>query len=117
MRLEIYLPQREPEFLASSVSFAAPHWQDKFDVIKNRSDVLFRVMPDELGPAPEDVSIYDRCNRWMLHSALSFGLSRVLYITLWDGSLGDGPGGTENMVRLVRSLTGREPINIDPATL
>jgi hypothetical protein len=117
MRLEIYLPQREPEFLAASVSFGASHWQEDFDAIKNRPDVLFRVMPDELGATSKDLDIYDRCNKWMLHSALSCGLSSVRFITLWDGAPGDGPGGTEHMVGLVRRLTGREPANIDPATL
>ena len=27
------------------------------------------------------------------------------------------PGGTQNMVELVRKLTGRQPIIIDPATI
>jgi hypothetical protein len=75
MRLEVYLPQREPEFHAASVSYAAPHWQRDYDALKDRQDVVFRIMPDELGPAPEEVGIYDRCNRWMLHSALSCGLA------------------------------------------
>ena len=117
MRLEVYLPQREPEFLAASVSCAAPHWQGDFDALQDRRDVLFRIMPDELGPAPEGVDAYDRCNRWMLHSALSSGLGRVSFVALWDGKPGDGPGGTEHMAGLVRELTGRQPVVIDPASL
>lgn len=117
MRLEIYLPQREPDFLADSVSFAASHWQQDYDLLKDHADVLFRIMPDELGPAPEGTAIYDRCNRWMLYSALSCGLSKVSFLTLWDGKSGDGPGGTEHMAGLVNSLTGRQPSIIDPTTL
>jgi hypothetical protein len=48
---------------------------------------------------------------------LSQGLLKASYITLWDGEPGDGSGGTQNMVELVRKLTGRQPIIIDPATL
>jgi hypothetical protein len=75
------------------------------------------VMPEELGPAPKGVSVHDRCNRWILYTALSQGLLKASFITLWDGEPGDGPGGTQNMVELVRNLTGRRPIIIDPATL
>jgi hypothetical protein len=117
MRLEIYLPQREPEFLAASVAFAAAHWQRDYDALKDHKEVVFRIMPDELGPAPEGVNIYDRCNRWMLHSALSCGLGKVSFVTLWDGKAGDGPGGTEHMANLVKKLTGRQTAIIDPAKL
>lgn len=75
------------------------------------------VMPEELGPTPEGVSLHDRCNRWILYTALSQGLRKTSFVTLWDGSPGDGPGGTQNMVELVRKLTGRQPIIIDPANL
>jgi hypothetical protein len=117
MRLEIYLPQSEPDFLRDSVSYGAPHWQDDYDAVKNHPDAKFRVMPDDLGPAPEGINFYDRCNRWMLYSGLSNGLAKVSFITLWDGKPGDGPGGTQHMVELVRKLTGRQPVLIDPATL
>ena len=60
---------------------------------------------------------YDRCNRWMLYTALAHGVTKVSFITLWDGNAGDGPGGTEHMANLVRDLTGRQPIRIDPALL
>ena len=117
MRLEIYLPQKEPDFLRDSVSFAPAHWQDDYDAVRQYADAKYRIMPDEIGPAPEGVDLYDRCNRWMLYSALSNGLAKVSFVTLWDGKAGDGPGGAENMVALVRKLTGRQPAIIDPATL
>ena len=117
MRLEIYLPLREPEFVASSVSFAAPRWQQKYDALEGRPDVVFRIMPDELGPLPAGTDVYDRANRWMLYSALSCGLIKLSFITLWDGNPGDGPGGTDHMVSLVRDLTGRQPAVIKPETL
>lgn len=74
-------------------------------------------MPEELGQAPDGVSVHDRCNRWILYTALSGGLAKTSFVTLWNGEMGDGPGGTQHMVELVRKLTGRQPEIIDPRTL
>ena len=53
----------------------------------------------------------------MLYTALAHGVTKVLFVTFWDGGAGDGPGGTEHMDGLVRDLTGRQPIVIDTKTL
>jgi tetratricopeptide (TPR) repeat protein len=119
MRVELRLARAENEFLAESVTFADPDhpWERSFAHVKENPAATVLVMPDELGPAPTGVSVHDRCNRWILYTALSQGLSRTSFITLWNGEPGDGPGGTQNMVELVRKLTGRQPIIIDPAAL
>ncbi|WP_207538269.1 tetratricopeptide repeat-containing protein [Sabulicella rubraurantiaca] len=117
MRLWVLLPQEEAAFLRDSVSWAGPRWVADYEAVRANADATFRVLPEELGPAPEGVGKYERCNRWMMHTALSQGLARVSFITLWDGGGGDGPGGTEHMVSLVRDLTGHEPAIIDPRTL
>ena len=106
------VPRRVGDFCRSGPSLGAQLHQ----VTENPGSTVL-VMPEELGPAPAGVSVHDRCNRWMLYSALSQGLRRASFITLWNGEAGDGPGGTQNMVELVRKLTGRQPIIIDPATL
>ena len=119
MRVELRLARSENEFLAESVTFADPErrWERSFMRVKENPGTKTFVMPEELGPTPKGVSIHDRCNRWILYSALSQGLSRASFITLWNGEPGDGPGGTQNMVEHVRKLTGQQPIIIDPATL
>jgi tetratricopeptide (TPR) repeat protein len=119
MRVELRLARPENEFLAESVTFADPdhRWKRSFARVKENPATMALIMPEELGPAPRGVSVHDRCNRWILYTALSQGLSRAWFITLWNGEPGDGPGGTQNMVELVRKLTGRQPIIIDPATL
>ena len=119
IRVELRLARPENEFLAESVTFADPdrRWERNFMRVKENPGTKTFVMPEELGPTPKGVSIHDRCNRWILYSALSQGLSRTSFITLWNGEPGDGPGGTQNMVEHVRKLTGRQPIIIDPATL
>jgi tetratricopeptide (TPR) repeat protein len=119
MRVELRLARPENEFLAESVTFADPdrRWERSFTRVTESPSATVLIMPEELGPAPKGVSVHDRCNRWILYTALSQGLSRASFITLWNGEPGDGPGGTQNMVDLVRKLTGRQPIIIDPATL
>jgi tetratricopeptide (TPR) repeat protein len=119
MRVELRLARPENEFLAESVTFADPdrRWEHSFTRVTENPSTTVLIMPEELGPAPKGVSVHDRCNRWILYTALSQGLLKASFITLWDGEPGDGPGGTQNMVELVRKLTGRQPIIIAPATL
>jgi tetratricopeptide (TPR) repeat protein len=119
MRLELRLARAENEFLAESVTFADPdrRWAKSFARAKENPATTMLVMPEELGPAPQGVSVHDRCNRWILYSALSQGLHRTAFVTLWNGEPGDGPGGTQHMVEIVRKLTGHQPTIIDPATL
>jgi hypothetical protein len=57
------------------------------------------------------------CSSSHLHTALSHGLTRTSFVTLWNGEPGDGPGGTQHMVELVRKLTGRQPEIVDPSML
>jgi len=119
MRVELHLARPENEFLAESVTFADPdrQWEQRFMQAKEHPASAVLVMPEELGPTPEGISIHDRCNRWILYTALSQGLRKTSFVTLWDGAPGDGPGGTQNMVELVWKLTGRQPIIINPANL
>jgi tetratricopeptide (TPR) repeat protein len=119
MRVELHLARPENEFLAESVTFADPdrRWEHSFTRVAGNPCTTVLIMLEELGPAPKGVSVHDRCNRWILYTALSQGLLKASFITLWNGEPGDGPGGTQNMVELVRKLTGRQPIIIDPAIL
>ena len=47
---------------------------------------------------------YERCNRWLLETALAWGPERLRFICLWDGRASDGPGGTADLVAAVRRL-------------
>jgi len=118
MRMELYLARTEPEFLRESVTFADPdhRWEQAFMRVKGDPKTRMFVMPEELGPGPppEELSVHDRCNRWMLFSGLSQGLAKTGFIAVWNGEPGDGPGGTDSMIELVRETTGRQPEVIDP---
>jgi len=119
MRVELHLARAENEFLAESVTFADRDrvWERSFIRVKEHQPTTMLVIPEELGSTPDVISAHDRCNRWMLYTAMSQGLGKTSFVTLWDGSPGDGPSATENMIELVRKLTRRQPIVIDPAAL
>jgi tetratricopeptide (TPR) repeat protein len=119
MNLDARLARRVPQFLAESVTFADADqfWFDSFQRVTRNPRTRCLIMPDEVGPGPDGVSVHDRNNRWQLYSALSQDLENVHFIALWDGQPAGGPGGTEEMVKHIRRFTGRTPIVIDPAKL
>jgi len=117
MRLELRLPQLEPEFLTNSVAFAGPRWQALYDEVKAHPDVRMLFAPEELGPTPLGIEVYERGNLWLLYTALSHGADKARFLCLWNGQGGDGPGGVQHMNDLVQQLTGRKPEVIKPQDL
>ncbi len=105
LKLELYLPFEEPEFLANSVDFADKDWRQRF--FDAKASAALHVMPQELGPVPQGEDPYERNNLWMLQSAMHFGANKVEFICLWNGQGGDGPGGTQHLMQAVRQRNGR----------
>jgi hypothetical protein len=64
-------------------------------------------MAQELGPPPPGVNVWERGNRWLLHTTLAYGPDKARCVVLWDGGGGDGPGGTRHMVEEIKRRTGR----------
>ena len=52
LRVEIYLPLMQEEFLKESIDFAGEHWREKFFWVKERAR-RWHIMPQELGPTPQ----------------------------------------------------------------
>ena len=109
VRLQLLLPLEEPEFIERSIlsSAGGDKWCDRFYTLKSGLQDFPRIMPDELGPLPKGVDPFERCNLWLLYTALVCGVDKVRFICLWDGGGGDGPGGTEHMYQEVKRRTGR----------
>ena len=61
---------------------------------------------------PASDNPFERCNRWLLDTALACGGERVWLLCLWDGQGGDGAGGTAHMVGEVQRHHGNV-IHID----
>lgn len=96
MGLELYIPFDQSTFLANSVDFAGSNWRDRFLAAKSNS--VLNIMPEQLGPLPPDQDPYERNNLWMLEAAARFGPEKMIFICLWNGEGGDGPGGARHFM-------------------
>ena len=54
-----------------------------------------------------NIDPFERCNLWLMYSALACGIDKLRFVALWDGGGGDGPGGTAHMYNEVKRRTGR----------
>jgi hypothetical protein len=100
-------PFEESEFIGKSVAVAGEPWLRRYQAAKAALRTAPLAAPRELGPLGEGVNPYERCNLWLLASAMVFGGDKVRCICLWDGGGGDGPGGTAHMVAQVKSRGGQ----------
>ena len=115
VRVQLLQPLPEPEFITASIlpSQDGDAWRKRYFALRSNPRCLpTRVMPDCLGPLPKDShgkesSPFERCNLWLLNSALALGIGRTRFIGLWNGSGGDGPGGTAHMMKEVQKRTGQ----------
>ncbi len=109
VRVQWLQPLPEPEFIQRSVlcSAGAEGWRARYFAAKARLAEEPRCMPQELGPPPRGVSVWERGNQWLLHTTLAYGPEKARGVVLWDGGGGDGPGGTRHMVEEIRRRTGR----------
>ncbi len=106
-------PFNEPEFIERSVIPCGESWRDRYNTCKKKLTTPIRSAPMELGDLSkniEDGYPYERCNLWLLYTALSYGVDKVHFISLWDGKGGDGPGGTADMYKQIKSRTGNVTI-------
>ncbi len=109
VRSQLLLPFAEPEFIERSImsSKDGSAWRDRFYAIKSSAHTSIRIMPEELGSLPKNVNPYERCNLWLLFTALSYGIDKLNFVCLWNGGGGDGPGGTAQMYNEAKRRTGR----------
>jgi tetratricopeptide (TPR) repeat protein len=103
--LQLLQPFPEAEFIDRSVAPSAGDWRGRYYAVQAQLALPARGMPEELGPADRDP--YERCNLWLLYTALALGPEKVRFVCLWNGEDGDGPGGTRHMMEEVRKRTGR----------
>lgn len=108
--LQLLQPFAEDEFVARSVRPVCngEDWVARYRAVTARLAAPPQVMP----PGPPDDNPYERCNRWLLDTALAHGGEQVWLLCLWDGQGGDGAGGTAHMVGEVRRHHGHV-IHID----
>ena len=102
-------PFGEPDFIRESVVNGGEAWRKRYLDAKAKLAAPIRSAQEELGELPphaESGYPYERCNLWLLYTALACGVNKVNFVCLWNGSGGDGPGGTEHMYNEVKRRTG-----------
>jgi tetratricopeptide (TPR) repeat protein len=109
VRVQFLLPLAEADFVQASLlpSQDGDHWRERYFALKASLAQPPRVMPDELGPLPTGANAFERCNLWLLYTALAWGVHKVRFVCLWNGGGGDGPGGTAHMYDEVKRRTGQ----------
>jgi hypothetical protein len=103
--LQIYLPFDVDTFAAKSVDFAAGSWPQRFRAACAASEL--HLMPAERPPLAEEQDPYEQLNLWMLEAASLHRAAKLIFIGLWNGQGGDGPGGTQHMMDTVRRHHGQ----------
>jgi hypothetical protein len=97
----LYLALPRDQFILHSVQPAGAGWVERFDRLCRQHPEV-RVLTET-----ETAGVWQRTNRWMLRSALANEDKDLTLIALWDGKGGDGPGGTEGLVRQARERGAR----------
>jgi hypothetical protein len=92
------------QYIEASVAPAGGDWMRRFhalierlgpDAVRVLDDSV--VLPESLTGGAE-LNIWQRTNLWMVDEAIAIAPQRTL-LALWDGEAGDGPGGTEHLVK------------------
>ena len=98
-------PFVEAEFIENSVRRCNSDWESRYHAAHAHLANPPRATPAEHSLATDDP--YERCNLWLLDSTLAHGADKARFICLWNGSAGDGLGGTAHMVAEMRQRGGQ----------
>ena len=100
---EVMLPLPELVYRASVQADHAARWAGRYhQVLRTAKQVHILSRTVQLPTwlvERVDYSTWQRQNRWMLHHAWAMpGVQQVTAVALWDGEVGDGPGGVADLV-------------------
>ena len=111
---DLYLAVPPDAFCEASVEDSGPQWEKRFyDLVANHPNRRVLSESDKLPVWLHSKPNYDlwrRNNLWMLHNAIALAGKNITLIALWNGQGGDGPGGTEDMLKEVEKLKARTMI-------
>jgi hypothetical protein len=107
--VQLLLPLPEDEFIRQSIlpSADGESWRRRYLALKALLADAPRVLADEAGTPLSTMNVFERCNLWLLSSALAHAQAKLHLLCLWDGGGGDGPGGTAHMVAEVERSGGQ----------
>jgi len=108
VQIQLLQPFSEEEFIQRSIlpSAQGDNWRKRYLMLKAGFKSQPRNMSDALGDIPEqEMNPSGRCNLWLLYTALTYGIDKVYFIGLWDGS--DTDGSTAHLYQEVNKRTGQ----------
>ncbi len=119
-RIRLCIPART--FVQQSVAPSGSRWVDEYWALLDATGQPDLVelsaeekLPSWLAKKP-DYNIWRRGNWWQIEEALSLEPQRFTVLALWNGEVGDGPGGTKDFLDRAQAL-GATPCVIDTKTL
>jgi hypothetical protein len=95
----LLLALADDDFIAASVAIEGTDWEDRYRTLRRRCPSW--VQEDELGPldTSDEGAIFARNNEWCLEvGAAQAPPGGLRALAVWDGSAGDGRGGTADFV-------------------
>ncbi len=97
----LFLLSGKEEYIKTSVKPAGENWVARFEK-------LYEVLPKTFyhGHIEDSHARWKMNNEWMLNDTISLSGKDFTLIALWDGLPGDGPGGTEHMVKMAKNAGG-----------
>ena len=116
---QMYLVLPKNDYVKASVADSGPSWVERFNRLYDKLKPKILSESDRLPRwlrAKKGYDIWQRSNLWMLYSALYLSQERLTLVELWNGSSGDGPGGTEDMVERAKDR-GATFIHLDTRKL
>jgi hypothetical protein len=101
-RVLLALPPHE--FESTSVAPAGQGWVKRFHKLLGVAGPNLYIMEENDGLLEGATdNVWQRANLWMIEEANRLAPERAL-LALWDGKVGDGPGGTEHFLQVARSF-------------
>ncbi len=110
VRIRLLQPFPEAEFVQRAIlsSERGESWRTRYFTLAEQLKSPPRNMSDALGDIDEeDSSPYERCNLWLLYTALAYGIGKVRFICLWDGGGSGKPGCTAHLYQEVNKRAGQ----------
>ncbi|MEO6408339.1 MAG: hypothetical protein ABIO45_06245 [Burkholderiaceae bacterium] len=104
--LQFLLPLPEARFIATSVAPSEGHWVDRYLALRPHLLQPPAVLAQDKGRTDSE-DAFERCNHWLLDTALGSGSNAMQLIGLWNGEAGDGRGGTAHMMDEARRRGGQ----------
>jgi hypothetical protein len=102
----VVLPIPREEYSRQSVADGGSEWVEKFNRLLDARPAIILSDSPQLpvwAALIPDYGVFQRGNIWMMENALLQPNADVTLVALWNEQVGDGPGGTADMVKLAKS--------------